>query len=126
MLSDWKPGIIVRISEKGDLSDCANWRGITLLSVTGEIMSNIINNRLKDATFSVLCEEHAGFREERGCADQFFLLRHTIEQCKKSRKSLVLNFVDFRKEFDCMQRPTMWKVFKHVSTRPHAKTVKHV
>ena len=110
---DWKQGIIVRIPKKGDLSDCANWRGITLLSVTGKIMSNIIYNRIKDAIFSVLCEEQAGFCEGKGCADQIFVLRSIIEQCEEWRKSLVLNFVDFRKAFDCIHRPTMWKVLKH-------------
>lgn len=34
---DWKRGIIVRIPKKGDLSDCNNWRGITLLSVPGKV-----------------------------------------------------------------------------------------
>ena len=28
--SEWKNGVIVKISKKGDLIDCGNWRGITL------------------------------------------------------------------------------------------------
>ena len=111
--SDWKRGIIVKIPKKGDLSNCANWRGITLLTVIGKILSQIIYNRMKDAMFGVLCEEQAGFREGRGCADQIFVLRNIVEQCEEWRKSLVLNFVDFRKAFDCIHRPTMWKVLRH-------------
>ena len=41
---DWKLGIIVKIHKKGNLSDCSNWKGITLLSVPGKILSKIMYN----------------------------------------------------------------------------------
>lgn len=34
---EWKEGIIIKLPKKGDLADCNNWRGITLLSVTGKV-----------------------------------------------------------------------------------------
>ena len=37
--SDWKRGTIVKISKKGNLSGCSNWRGITDLSVPGKVLS---------------------------------------------------------------------------------------
>jgi hypothetical protein len=30
---DWRKGILIKIPKKGNLSECNNWRGITLLSV---------------------------------------------------------------------------------------------
>ena len=108
--NDWRRGIIVRIPKKGNLSDCSNWRGITLLSVPSKILSNIIYDRIKKEAQSVMREEQAGFREARGCADHIFVLRHIIEQCEEWQKSLILNFVDFKKAFDCVHRPSMWKI----------------
>jgi hypothetical protein len=35
---EWKEGIIIPLPKKGDLKECSNWRGITLLSVPGKIM----------------------------------------------------------------------------------------
>ena len=72
--SDWRRGIIVRIPKKGNLSDCSNWRGITLLSVPSKVLSNIIYDRIKNEAQSVMREEQAGFREARGCADHIFVL----------------------------------------------------
>ena len=110
--ADWRRGVIVRIPKKGDLSNCSNWRGITLLSVIGKILSNVIYDRIKETVFDVLSENQAGFREGRGCADYIFVLRHIVEQCEEWRKSLVLNFVDFSKAFDSIHRPSLWKLLK--------------
>ena len=43
---DWKKGIIVKLPKKGDLSNCGNWRGITLIAITAKIMGNIIIDRI--------------------------------------------------------------------------------
>ncbi|XP_078671992.1 uncharacterized protein LOC144911640 [Branchiostoma floridae x Branchiostoma belcheri] len=34
---DWQEGVIVKLPKKGDLSNCNNWRGITLLSIPGKV-----------------------------------------------------------------------------------------
>ena len=37
--SDWKDGLVVPISKrKGDREDCNNYRGITLLSIPGNVL----------------------------------------------------------------------------------------
>jgi hypothetical protein len=36
---DWQDGIIIPLPKKGDLKDCNNWRGITLLSVPGKVLA---------------------------------------------------------------------------------------
>ena len=67
--NDWKRGVIVRIPKKGNLSECSNLRGITLLSVPGKLISNIIYTRIKDWAQDSMREEEAGFRKDRCCAD---------------------------------------------------------
>ena len=98
--------------KKRDLSNCSNWRGITLLSVIAKIASNIIFNRIKEIVFNVISEEQAGFCDGRGCADHIFVLRHIMEQCEEWRKPLVLYFVDFSKVFYSIHRVSMLKLLK--------------
>ena len=83
VLNDWKRGVIVRIPKKGNLSKCSNWRGITLLSVPGKLLSNIIYPRIKDEAQGSMREETAGFRKDRGCADHIYVLRHSVERCEE-------------------------------------------
>ena len=54
--SDWRSRTIVKIPKKGDLSDCKNCRGITLLSVPGKIFCSILHNRIRSVVDRVLRE----------------------------------------------------------------------
>jgi len=110
---DWTKGVIVKIPKKGVLNDCNNWRGITLLSVPSKILAKIIIRRMSDAVDNTLRKEQAGFRKDRGCADQIFALRNIIEQCTEWQRQLYVNFVDFEKAFDSIHRDSLWRILRH-------------
>jgi len=40
---DWEEGLIIKIPKKADLSNCNNWRGVTLLSTPSKILTKIQN-----------------------------------------------------------------------------------
>ena len=46
--NEWIDGIIIKLPKKGNLSDCSNWRGITLLSIPGKVVSMILLNLMKN------------------------------------------------------------------------------
>jgi len=52
--SEWRNGIIIPLPKKGDLTDCINWRVITLLSVPGKVFSSVLLGRIKNAIDSQL------------------------------------------------------------------------
>jgi len=47
--TDWKEGYLIKIPKKGDLSNCSNYRGITLLSVPGKVFNRVLLERMKEA-----------------------------------------------------------------------------
>ena len=104
---DWNKGVIIKIPKKGALSDCNNWRGITLLSTPSKILAKVILKRLSLAVDHRLREEQAGFRRGRGCIDHIFTLRNIIEQSTEWQRTLHINFVDFAKAFDSVHRPIL-------------------
>jgi hypothetical protein len=108
--ADWRHGVIVTLPKKGNLSDCNNWRGITLLSVPGKAFCSVLLNRLKVKIDQTLRQEQAGFRSGRSCCEQIFTLRNIIEQCQELQKPLLINYIDFKKAFDSIHRESLWKI----------------
>lgn len=46
--SKWRYAMIVPIPKEGDLTFCDNWRGISLLDVTGIVFAKVIQHRLQE------------------------------------------------------------------------------
>ena len=46
---DWEKVLIVQLPQNGDISNCNNWRDITLLSLTSNVFSKVIQERLTKA-----------------------------------------------------------------------------
>ena len=109
----WKTGTIVKIPKKGDLSNCSNWRGITLLSLTSKIFTRIILQRLTKAVDERLRQEQAGFRKGRSCIDHIFTLRQILEQTHEWNSQLYIAFIDFEKAFDSLHRESLWKILRN-------------
>ena len=111
--ADWREGYLIKIPKKGDLRNCANYRGITLLSVPGKVFNRIILERMKDMVDPMLRDQQAGFRQNRSCLDQIATLRIIVEQSLEWNSPLYVNFVDYEKAFDSVDRKTLWKLLRH-------------
>ena len=70
-----KDAVIVPIPKKGDLRECDNWRGISLLDVAGKVFARVIQERLQVIANDILPESQCGFRKGRGCTDMIFAAR---------------------------------------------------
>jgi hypothetical protein len=103
---------ISKTTEKGDTTNCDNWRGITLLSVPSKVLTTVLLNRIKEHINLRLRKEQAGFRPNIFCIDQINTLGILIEQCVEWSSRLYTVFIDFEKSFDTINREAMWKVVK--------------
>ena len=73
MVADWKDADMVPIPKKGNLKQCDNWQGISLLGVVGKVFVRVLQERLQTTADRVLPESQCGFCKERGCVDMIFL-----------------------------------------------------
>jgi hypothetical protein len=73
---DWKQGILVKVPKKGDLQECNNYRGISLLSVPGKVFCRVLLDRMTSAVNERLRDEQAGFRAGRSCTDHIATLEN--------------------------------------------------
>ena len=93
-------------AKKGDLRDCSNYRGIMLLSTPGKVLNRILLERMKEAVNPKLRDQQAGFRRNRSCADQIANLCIIVEQSLEWNSPLYINFIDYEKAFDSVDRQT--------------------
>ena len=110
---EWKEGYLIKLPKKGDLSSCSNYRGITLLSIPGKVFNRILLNRMKEVVDPQLRDQQAGFRKNRSCTDQIATLRVILEQSLEWNSSLYINFIDYEKAFDSVDRQMLWKLLRH-------------
>ncbi len=106
----WSNGIIVPIHKKGNINNAQNYRGITLLSCTGKLFTNILNKRLTSwaEEHSHYGEVQAGFRAGYSTTDQIFVLHALVNGFLTHNKKLYAAFVDFQKAFDYVDRSALW------------------
>ena len=70
------------------IRECANYGGISTLSIPRNIYGRVLISRVMGSTNEQLVEEQGRFRSGRGCIDQIFVLKQLVEKWKKKRKDL--------------------------------------
>ena len=111
--ADWVCACIVPLFKgKGDVYECGNFRGISLLSVVGKVYGRVLINRIKDKTEAAISEVQGGFRRGRGCVDQVFVVRQICEKYLGKGKDVYFAFMDLEKAYDRVDREAMWDVLR--------------
>ena len=89
--------IIMLYKNKGDRSDCNNYRGISLLSIVGKTFARVMLNRLQTLAERVYPEAQCRFRAERSTIDMIFSLRQLQVKGREQRCPLYIAFIDLPK-----------------------------
>ena len=100
----WKKGLAVTVFKEGDLRECNNWRGVTLLPVMSKIFCRMLLERIKKGVKKKRRKKQATFRPDGSITEQIFILRNILEQAYEWRAGLYAHFVDFEKAFDSAHR----------------------
>ncbi|KAI4465074.1 reverse transcriptase (rna-dependent dna polymerase) [Holotrichia oblita] len=104
------------IHKGGDKLDPANYRGISLINTVTKIFTTILHNRLSEwcEQYIILPEEQSGFRHNRGCIDNIYILISVVGLNIMPKSSyLYAIFVDFKKAFDSIDHRKLWlKLYK--------------
>ena len=95
-----KEGLVTPIYKKGDRSDPANYRGITVTTVLLKVIEHVLNirhNAILDASQSRLQKV---FTSGRSSIDAALILSECIDKAKNKRKPLIVATLDAQKAFD--------------------------
>ena len=110
--------IVTLYKNKGDRSDCNNYRGISLLSIVGKVYARVLLARLQQLAERVYPESQCGFRAERSTVDMIFSLCQLQEKCKEQQKPLYIAFIDLTKAFDLVSRDGLFNILLKIGCPP--------
>jgi hypothetical protein len=96
-------------SQKGDKTDCTNYRGISLLSISYKIVSNILLSGLIPYTDEIIGDHQCGFRRNRS-TDQIFYIRQILEEKREYNGTVHQLFIDFKKAYDSVKREALYNI----------------
>ena len=105
--------------QKGDRAECGSSRGISLLSVAGNVLAKIMFTRILEHVVDlVLTEPQCGFRRGRSTIDMIFVARQLQEKFREHHQDLYLAFVDLTKAFDTVNRDLLWNILRKYGCPP--------
>jgi len=107
---EWKELIIVPIYKKSDITDCSNYRGISLLPTTYKILSNILLSRLTPYAEEIIGDHQCGFRCSRSTTDHLFCIHQILEKTLEYNEAVHRLFIDFKKVYDSVRREVLYNI----------------
>ena len=114
---EWQTGVVVPLFKKGDQRVCANYRGITLLSLPGKVYSKVLERTVRPIVKPQIEEEQCGFRPGCGTTDQLFTLTRILEGAWEYAYPVYMCFVDLEKAYDRVPQEITWEVLREYRVR---------
>ena len=108
--AEWKVSIIVPIYKKADIIECSNYRGISLLSTTYKILSNVLLSRLTPYAQEINGHHQCEFRGGRSATNHIFCIRHILEKNWEYNEAVHQLFIDFKMAYDSFRRKVLYNI----------------
>jgi len=107
--TEWNVSIICPTHKKGDIMECSNYRGVSLLKTAYKILSNILFARISPFAEYIIGNYQCGFRRNRSTTNQIFTLRQILQKTKEFGIETHHLFSDFKSAYDTIKRGQLYK-----------------
>ena len=105
--------------KKDNAKECSNYSTVSLISHASKVMLKILQARLHQYMNCELPDVQAGFRKGRGTRDQIANICWIMEKAREFQKNIYFCFVDYAKDFDCVDHNQLWKILKEMGIPDH-------
>ena len=109
---DWRRSVFMPIPKKGNDKGCLNYHTVALISHASKVTLKILQVRLQQHMNQELSDVQIGFRKGRGTTEKIVNMCSIIEKAREFQKNIKFRFIDYAKDFDCVNHNKLWKILK--------------
>ena len=98
----WKNANVTAVFKKGSRTEAANYRSISLTSVTSKLLEHIIHSHVMKhlELHNILTDSQHGFRAKRSTETQLIQTIHDLSKSLDKKETVDMAILDFTKAFD--------------------------
>jgi len=116
--TSWVEALIGPIHKKGDVQNCENSRGISLVNTAYKVLSIVLYGRLKPHANKIIGQYQCRFREGISTIDQIHILRQILEKTLEFQIETHHLFIDFKTVYDKVNRNQLYKAMLELGMPP--------
>ena len=87
---------------KGDLQDCNNFRGLTLLNIPGKVLAHLLLKRIRSKLLKHQRPEQSGFTSGKLITDRILALLTLVERRRVSTRRLLIQYIKRQYRIFCV------------------------
>ena len=108
---------------KGSTNDPSTYRCICLLNHAYKVLAHILLARLLNELEGNLQDWQAGFRANRGCRDNSFILRTLCKEALELGRAISATFVDYKAAFDTLSHKFIDETLEEAEASPKLRAM---
>ena len=103
--TEWKIATVVPLPKDGDLSQCTDYRPISLLPLPGKILKQILHSRINRhcEENNILNENQGGFRKNCSTISTVALYTNKLFNAINNKNISIATYINFSKAFDTVE-----------------------
>jgi hypothetical protein len=106
LLDQLKKSIILPVHKKGDKTDCNNYYGVSLLTTSYKVLSNIHISRLCPYIYKLIGEHRHGFRR----VDHIVCIPQILQKKWEYNETVHQLFIYIKKDYNSVSREVLYNI----------------
>lgn len=121
----WKDSNTTLLHKKGDKGDLSNWRPIAVGDTCPKLLAAILADRIKKWAISNkrYSPSQKGFLKFEGCYEHNFVLQEAIEDARRSKKEIVVTWIDFASAFTSVPHSSIFRALESHGLPPKVQEI---
>lgn len=117
--TSWEESVVLSLPKDGDLADCGNYRGISLMSTTLKVITVILALRISRVgeERNLFAYTQAGFRKLEEAVTQAACVIDVLQRRRLAGQESYVTFVDFKKAYDLVPHGALFAKLRRFGLR---------